>query len=138
MTCLLSLTAELMHLPATSPSDHHVQYVPALRPFASRLNPLPPPVISASSALCVFLAMLFALSTLVDAQHRIRLDRLDSRAPAFYRWRDDQARRAWTGVKRRAGGAGALLGLWQEAAETGGAEERHRLLEGQEGREGSR
>ncbi|CAD6567355.1 MAG: hypothetical protein TREMPRED_003558 [Tremellales sp. Tagirdzhanova-0007] len=36
-------------------------------------------MIAASSALSTLVALLFALTTLVDSQHRIRLDRLDSR-----------------------------------------------------------
>jgi hypothetical protein len=60
------------------------------------------PVISASSALCTLIALLFALSTLVDSQHRIRLDRLDSRKPIFYRLRDAAGQKIWRGVRRLA------------------------------------
>lgn len=57
------------------------------------------PVISASSALCTLIALLFALLTLVDSQHRIRLDRLDSRKPVFYRYRDAAGTTIWRSVR---------------------------------------
>lgn len=57
-------------------------------------------MISASSALCTLAALIFALSVLCDSHHRIRPDRLDSRKPAFYRWRDGLLAKAWKGLKR--------------------------------------
>lgn len=56
-------------------------------------------VISASSALCTLIALLFALLTLVDSQHRIRLDRLDGRKPVLYRYRDAAGQKVWRGIK---------------------------------------
>ena len=64
-------------------------------------------VIAASSALSTLVALLFALTTLVDSQHRIRLDRLDSRKPAFYARRDQLARDIWRWVS----------GLWKGVPE---------------------
>lgn len=79
-------------------------------------------MISASSALCVLFALVFALSTLVDNNHRIRSDRLDSRKPVFYRWRDDAAMKVWRGIRR--------LRCWGGRLEKGTDDERRGLLEG--------
>lgn len=52
-------------------------------------------MISASSALAAIVALWFALRTLIDERDRVRQDRLDSRKPAFYRWRDRTIQRVW-------------------------------------------
>lgn len=78
-------------------------------------------MISASSALCTCLALLFALLTLVDSSHRIRMDRLDSRRPLLYRWRDAGAAKVWRGMKKLVGRGGV---------EKGSEEERRGLLDG--------
>lgn len=86
-------------------------------------------MIAASSFLCVSATLVFALSTLVDASHRIRMDRLDSRKPLFYRWRDEAGKKVWRGIKtagRKVTGKGAR-------AEAGSEEERQGLLGNQEG-----
>jgi len=62
-------------------------------------------VIAASSALSTLSALFFALTTLVDSHHRIRLDRLDARKPAFYAWRDRLAVELWKSIS----------GLWRNA-----------------------
>ncbi len=77
--------------------------------------------------------MFFALSTLIDAQHRIRLDRLDSRAPAFYRWRDASARKVWSRCKAGGRAVGGILGLRKN---DGSEDERARLLNGDADRNG--
>jgi hypothetical protein len=85
-------------------------------------------MIAASSFLCVSATLVFALSTLVDASHRIRMDRLDSRKPLFYRWRDEAGMKVWRGMKmvgRKVTGKGAR-------AEAGSEEEREGLLGNQE------
>ncbi|KAK4684718.1 UDP-glucose/iron transport system permease protein, partial [Tremellales sp. Uapishka_1] len=87
---------------------------------AARLQMIIMFMISASSALSVLIALLFALTTLVDSNHRIRLDKLDSRKPAFYRWRDGLAEKVWNKLK----------GLKCWGREKGTEEERRGLLNG--------
>ncbi|KAJ9105495.1 hypothetical protein QFC21_001866 [Naganishia friedmannii] len=87
-------------------------------------------MIAASSFLCVSATLVFALSTLVDGSHRIRMDRLDSRKPLFYRWRDQAGMAVWRGIKksgRKVTGRGA-------GGEAGSEEERQGLLGNQESR----
>ena len=67
------------------------------------------------------MSLVFALSILVDSQHRIRPDRLDSRKPLFYRYRDAAVTGTWKGIKR--------LQCW--GREKGTEEERRGLLDGQ-------
>ena len=71
-------------------------------------------MIAASSALSTLVALFFALTTVVDSHHRIRLDRLDASKPAFYAWRDRQAGQVWRWIS----------GLWRSAPvhKAGGAE----------------
>ncbi|EIW68639.1 hypothetical protein TREMEDRAFT_31647 [Tremella mesenterica DSM 1558] len=88
---------------------------------AARLQMIIMFMISASSALCTLGALVFALSTLVDSQHRIRPDRLDSRKPIMYRWRDSGLERVWKGV--------LSLKCW--GREKGSEEERRGLLRGE-------
>ncbi|KAI5453888.1 hypothetical protein NCC49_004884 [Naganishia albida] len=81
-------------------------------------------MIAASSFLCVCATLVFALSTLVDASHRVRMDRLDSRKPLLYRWRDEAGSKLWKGMKavgRKVTGKGGR-------AESGTEEERRGLL----------
>ncbi|WVR04324.1 hypothetical protein IAU60_001324 [Kwoniella sp. DSM 27419] len=66
---------------------------------AARLQMIIMFMISASSALCTCLALFFALTTLVDSQCRLRPDRLDSRKPLFYRYRDAAGEKLWKGIK---------------------------------------
>ncbi|WWC67551.1 uncharacterized protein I206_101460 [Kwoniella pini CBS 10737] len=77
-------------------------------------------MISASSALSVLLALCFSLTTLVDSRCRIRPDRLDSRKPIFYRYRDAAGEKIWKGIKS--------LKFWGRK-ERGSEEERRGLLE---------
>nr|XP_018265880.1 uncharacterized protein I303_02256 [Kwoniella dejecticola CBS 10117]OBR88038.1 hypothetical protein I303_02256 [Kwoniella dejecticola CBS 10117] len=88
---------------------------------AARLQMIIMFMISASSALCVLLALFFSLTTLVDSRCRIRLDRLDSRKPVFYRYRDAAGEKTWKGIKR--------LRCWGRR-ESGTEEERRGLLNG--------
>ncbi|WWD00178.1 hypothetical protein V866_007087 [Kwoniella sp. B9012] len=78
-------------------------------------------MISASSALCTLLALFFSLTTLVDSRCRIRPDRLDSRKPIFYRYRDLAGERIWKGLKG--------LKCWGRK-QSGTEEERRGLLDG--------
>ncbi|KAK8846652.1 hypothetical protein IAR55_005739 [Kwoniella newhampshirensis] len=89
---------------------------------AARLQMIIMFMISASSALCTSLALIFALATLVDSSCRLRPDRLDSRKPAFYRYRDAAGQRALKLVKG--------LKCWG-GREKGSNEERRGLLDGQ-------
>lgn len=81
-------------------------------------------MIAASSFLCVSATLVFALSTLVDASHRVRMDRLDSRKPLFYRWRDEAGLKVWKGMKA----AGRKITGKGGRAESGSEEERQGLL----------
>lgn len=72
--------------------------------------------------------MFFALSTLIDGKHRIRLDRLDSRPPAFYRWRDAKAKELWATIKTRSRTVGGILGIHKN---NGSEMERTGLMEGE-------
>lgn len=81
-------------------------------------------MIAASSFLCVSATLVFALSTLVDASHRVRMDRLDSRKPLFYRWRDEAGMKIWRGLKA----AGRKVSGKNARAEAGSEEERQGLL----------
>ncbi|ODN75298.1 hypothetical protein L202_06480 [Cryptococcus amylolentus CBS 6039] len=84
-------------------------------------------VISASSALCTLIALFFSLSTLVDGCVRIRSDRLTSEAPLLYRWRNEAGAKVLK-VAKRVGGA-----VTGKKRESGTAEERRGLLDGQQG-----
>jgi hypothetical protein len=95
---------------------------------AARLQMIIMFMISASSALCVFMAMLFALSTLIDSQHRIRLDRLDSRAPAFYRKRDALFKDLWSKIKTGGRAVRGVVGHGKNRS-SGSDSERQRLLD---------
>ncbi|WVW78877.1 hypothetical protein I302_100840 [Kwoniella bestiolae CBS 10118] len=88
---------------------------------AARLQMIIMFMISASSALCTLLALFFSLTTLVDSRCRIRLDRLDSRKPIFYRYRDLAGEKIWKGLKG--------LKCWGRK-ESGSEEERRGLLDG--------
>ncbi|ORY25362.1 hypothetical protein BCR39DRAFT_544483 [Naematelia encephala] len=66
---------------------------------AARLQMIIMFMISASSALCTLAALFFSLNTIVDTRHRIRPDRIDSRKPAFYRWRDNATSKLWRQIK---------------------------------------
>jgi hypothetical protein len=80
------------------------------------------------------MAMLFALSTLIDSQHRIRLDRLDSRAPAFYRQRDALVKKVWSKTKAGGRAVGGVIGQGKNRFSNGdgdGNGERQRLLDGE-------
>lgn len=79
-------------------------------------------VISASSALCTLFSLWFACTTVVDNKHRIRPDRIDSREPALYRWRDRNLDKLWRWIKS-----------WRCFGERGTAEERQGLLNGSDG-----
>ncbi|BEJ17543.1 hypothetical protein CspHIS471_0609440 [Cutaneotrichosporon sp. HIS471] len=81
-------------------------------------------MISASSALATIVALWFALTTLIDNLDRVRPDRLDSRKPAFYRWRDRTIERVWRWC----------TSLWCCGGRKSGTEEERRgLLSGGEG-----
>ncbi|OCF42086.1 hypothetical protein I317_04057 [Kwoniella heveanensis CBS 569] len=90
---------------------------------AARLQMIIMFMISASSALCVLLALFFALTTLVDTQCRIRSDRLDARKPVFYRARDSVLEGVWNGIKK--------LKFWGRNKGHGSEEERRGLLDHQ-------
>jgi hypothetical protein len=87
-------------------------------------------MIAASSFLCVSATLVFALSTLVDASHRIRMDRLDSRKPLFYRWRDQAGMAVWRGMKK----TGRKVTGQSAHVEGGSEEERQGLLGNQDSR----
>jgi hypothetical protein len=89
-------------------------------------------VISASSAFSVLLTIFFALSTLTDKQHRIRLDRLNAEKPLFYRWRDAVGTAIWRVFKKVGMKLGNVLHVTkkrQKQAEPGSPSERTRLLQ---------
>ncbi|KAK6904140.1 hypothetical protein L486_03718 [Kwoniella mangroviensis CBS 10435] len=90
---------------------------------AARLQMIIMFMISASSALCTLLALFFSLTTLVDSRCRIRPDRLDSRKPIFYRYRDLAGEKIWKGLKG--------LKCWGRK-ENGTEEERRGLLDGRQ------
>ena len=104
-----------------NPSDHHVQCVAFI--LTPLLQERLTSVISASSALCTLAALVFALSTIVDNHARIRPDRLDSRSPAFYRWRDGVFKKMVRGIKS--------LRCWGGRVERGSEEERRGLIQGE-------
>jgi hypothetical protein len=94
-------------------------------------------VISASSAFSVLLTIFFALSTLTDKQHRIRLDRLNAEKPMFYRWRDALGSAIWKVVKKVGTKLGNILRVTkkkEKRAEPGSPSERTRLLQDENGR----
>ncbi|WVQ83831.1 hypothetical protein IAT38_005975 [Cryptococcus sp. DSM 104549] len=82
-------------------------------------------MISASSALCTLLALFFCLTTLVDQRARLRPDRLDSREPLLYRWRDAAGEKVWGVLKKGLRSANCFK-------ERGTAEERQGLLNGEQ------
>jgi len=89
-------------------------------------------VISASSAFSVLLTIFFALSTLTDKQHRIRLDRLNAEKPLFYRWRDAFGTAIWRVVKKAGMKLGNILRVTkkkEKRAEPGSPSEQTRLLQ---------
>lgn len=112
--------------PANTPhlSDHHVQFVAhfGLLKTAPLAQTDLFTVISASSALCTLLALFFCLTTLIDSRARLRPDKLHSKAPLLYRWRDAVGERIWNGLKR--------ITFWGRK-ERGTEEERRGLLDGQ-------
>lgn len=89
---------------------------------AARLQMIIMFMISASSALCTLLALFFCLTTLIDSRARLRPDKLHSKAPLLYRWRDAVGERIWNGLKR--------ITFWGRK-ERGTEEERRGLLDGQ-------
>lgn len=100
----------------TACSDNHVQFVGL--GIVSSQTALTFVVIAASSALSTLAALFFALTTLVDSHHRIRLDKLDARKPTFYAWRDRGAKEVWRWVS----------GLWRKIPEKPSSEEMAGLL----------
>jgi len=94
------------------------------------------PVISASSAFSCLLTIFFALSTLTDKKHRIRLDRLNAEKPLFYRWRDAAGAAIWKVIRKVGGKVGRVLRVTKkkEPAQNGSPSERTRLLPNEEGR----
>lgn len=94
-------------------------------------------VISASSAFSVLLTILFALSTLTDNQHRIRLDRLNAEKPLFYRWRDAFGFAIWKAVKKAWTKLGNLVRVnkkKERRADSDSPSEQTRLLQDESGR----
>ncbi|KGB80142.1 hypothetical protein I307_03287 [Cryptococcus deuterogattii 99/473] len=89
---------------------------------AARLQMIIMFMISASSALCTLLALFFCLTTLVDSRARLRPDKMYSKAPLLYRWRDAAGERIWNGLKK--------VMFWRRK-ERGTEEERRGLLNGQ-------
>jgi len=93
-------------------------------------------VISASSAFSVLLTIFFALSTLTDKQHRIRLDRLNAEKPLFYRWRDAAGAAVWNVIRKAASKIGRTLRIVKkkESSSNASPSERTRLLPDEAGR----
>ncbi|WWC87291.1 uncharacterized protein L201_002179 [Kwoniella dendrophila CBS 6074] len=87
---------------------------------AARLQMIIMFMISASSALCTLLALFFSLTTLIDSKCRIRVDKLDSRKPLLYRYRDSAGTKIWKGIKSL---------KWWGRGERGTEEERRGLLD---------
>lgn len=87
-------------------------------------------MISASSAFSVLLTIFFALSTLTDKQHRIRLDRLNAEKPLFYRWRDAAGQAVWNVIRKTGSKIGRALRITRKKETSGEASpsERTRLL----------
>ncbi|OCH89675.1 UPF0014-domain-containing protein [Obba rivulosa] len=98
---------------------------------AARLQMVIMFMISSSTALASIATTIFSLAVVVDGEHRVRSDRIDSREHAVWRARDRVISKTVDSVKHIAGrawnGVRELLGRKRDA-EDGDVRERQRLL----------
>ena len=95
---------------------------------AARLQMVIMFMISSCTALSSIVTTIFALSVVVDADHRVRSDRIDNRPHAIWRARNWMVEKLVEGMKRLWEKVKAAFGRKSKHAEVDRDEENERLL----------